>query len=110
MYLRSTLERDMVVLGTYFGIGTGFPEETAPLAPDISGMDSLLSSLSVPRFVIDLRELPGTGVLHEWFQAGHETRSLSFGRVPAAVSPLKSYDAILFMDRITPSAVASLKK
>jgi erythromycin esterase len=110
MYLRSTLERDMVVLGTYFGSGTGFPEEIAPLPPDISGIDSLLSSLSMPRFVIDLRELPGTGLLHEWLQASHETRSLSFGRVPAAVSPLKSYDAILFMDRITPSAAATQKK
>ncbi|HEY6293770.1 MAG TPA: erythromycin esterase family protein [Terriglobia bacterium] len=105
MYLRSALDRDMVVLGTYFGSGTGFPEETAPLAPDTSGMDSLLRSLSVPQFVIDLRELPNAGVLHEWFQAAHETRSLSFGRVPAMVSPLKSYDAILFIDRITPSVV-----
>ena len=110
MYLRSALGRDMVVIGTYFGIGTGFPEETAPLPPNLSGIDGLLSSLPMPRFVIDLRELPGTGALHEWFQAGHETRSLSFGRVPAAVSPLKSYDAILFINRITPSAMATQKK
>ena len=80
------------------------------MPPDISGIDSMLSSLSMPRFVFDLRELPGTGALHKWFQADHETRSLSFGRVPAAVSPLKSYDAILFIDRITPSAVATQKK
>ena len=103
-YLRSALDRDMVVIGTYFGSGAaGFPAERVPLPPDTSGMDSLLSSLSIPRFVLDLRELPSAGVLHEWFQAGHETRSLSFGRVPAVVSPLSSYDAILFIDTITPS-------
>jgi erythromycin esterase-like protein len=104
MYLRSALDRDMVVIGTYFGSGAaGFPAERAPLPPDTAGMDSLLSSLSIPLFVLDLRELPRAGVLHEWFQAGHETRSLSFGRMSAIVAPLSSYDAILFIDTITPS-------
>jgi erythromycin esterase-like protein len=103
MYLRSALDRDLVVIGTYFGSGASFPAERAPLPPDTAGMDSLLSSLSIPRFVLDLRELPGAGILHEWFEAGHETRSLSFGRMPAMVAPLRSYDAILFIDTITPS-------
>ncbi|HEV2381024.1 MAG TPA: erythromycin esterase family protein [Terriglobia bacterium] len=104
MYLRSALDRDMVVIGTYFGSGAaGFPAERAPFPPDTSGMDSLLSSLSIPLFVLDLRELPRAGALHEWFQAGHETRSLSFGRMSATVAPLSSYDAILFIDTITPS-------
>jgi hypothetical protein len=104
MYLRSILDRGMVVIGTYFGSGAaGFPAERAPLPPDASGMDSLLSSLSIPLFDLDLRELPRAGVLHEWFQAGHETRSLSFARMPAIVAPLSSYDAILFIDTITPS-------
>jgi erythromycin esterase len=43
MYLRSALDRDMVVIGTYFGHGTGFPADRAPLPPDTAGMDSLLS-------------------------------------------------------------------
>jgi erythromycin esterase len=103
MYLRSALARDMVVIGTYFGSGAGFPAQRAPLPPDISGMNNLLSSLSIPRFVIDLRELPGSGILHEWFQAGHQTRSLSFGRIYATVAPLRAYDAILFIRTITPS-------
>lgn len=105
MYLRSALDRDMVVLGTYFGSGAGFSAERAPLPPDTSGMDSLLGSLSIPRFVIDLRELPSAGILYEWFHADHETRSLSFGRVPAMVGPLRAYDAILYIDTITPSPV-----
>jgi hypothetical protein len=61
-------------------------------------MEDLLASLSIPRFIIDLRELPSSGPLHEWFQLAHAT-----GQEPYAIVPLKAYDAILFIDRITPS-------
>jgi hypothetical protein len=60
-------------------------------------MDGLLSSLSIPRFVMDLRQLPSAGGLHEWFQAAHETRWVTI------VRPLEAYDAILFLDNITPT-------
>lgn len=104
MYLRSAVGDDMVVIGTYFGRGAGFPAESAPLPPDTAGMDSLLRSISIPQFMMDLRELPGSGILHEWFQAPHETRSLDFGNETAMVAPLGAYDAILFIDTITPTA------
>jgi erythromycin esterase len=103
MYLRSMLGREMVVIGTYFGRGAGFPAERAPLPPDTTGMDSLLGSLSIPQFMMDLRELPSTGILHETFQAAHETRTSSFATVSAMVAPLAAYDAILFIDTITPT-------
>jgi erythromycin esterase-like protein len=59
MYLRSALDRDMVVIGTYFGGGSGFPAERVPLPPDTTGMDSLLCSLSIPRFIMDPRNASG---------------------------------------------------
>jgi erythromycin esterase len=43
MYLRSALERDLVVIGTYFGHGAGFPAKRMPLPQDAVGMDGLLS-------------------------------------------------------------------
>jgi len=101
MYLRSALDRDMVVIGTYFGHGTGFPIERAPLPPDTAGMDSLLGSLSVPRFIMDLRELPAAGILHEWFQVAHETRNGNFSIF--MVAPIEAYDAIIFIETITPT-------
>jgi erythromycin esterase len=100
MYLRSALQRDMVVIGTYYGRVAGFPVGRVLLPPDTAGMDSLLSSLSIPRFLIDLRELPGAGILHDWFQAAHETRA---GGITTMVAPLEAYDAILFIDTITPT-------
>lgn len=103
MYLRSELGGDMVVIGTYFGRGTGFPAESAPLPPDTAGMDSLLRSLSIPLFMMDLRKLPSSGILHEWFQTPHETRSLDSGHDTAMVAPLGAYDAILFIETITPT-------
>jgi hypothetical protein len=69
MYLRLALGGDMVIIGTYFGHGEGFPAGRAPLPPDILGMDGLLSSLSNP-VLVDLRELPGIGIPHQWFQTG----------------------------------------
>jgi hypothetical protein len=100
MYLRSALGGDMVVVGTSFGHGEGFPAKSAPLAPDAPGMDGLLSSLSIPVFIMDLRELPA-GILHEWFQTAHVTRV--GGHDPGVmVAPVSAYDAILFIETITP--------
>jgi erythromycin esterase len=105
MYLRSALGGDMVVIGTHFGRGASFPAESAPEPPDTAGMDSLLSSLSLPCFMMNLRELPSAGILHEWFQADHETRA---GRgVTTRVASLGAYDAILFIDTITPTPAPS---
>lgn len=103
-YLRSALGPDLVVIGTYFGRGSGFPAERVPLPPVTTGMDSLLCSVSIPRFIMDLRELPNAGILNEWFQAAHETRSMNFGNETTMVARLGAYDAILFIDTITPTS------
>jgi hypothetical protein len=70
-----------------------------PPPPDAHDVEDLLASLSIPRFIVDLRELPGGGPLHEWFQLAHAT-----GQDLYTVVPLRAYDAILFIDTITPSS------
>lgn len=102
MYLRSALGGDMVVIGSYFGRGASFPAENTPEPPDSAGMDSLLRSLSRPCFIMDLRELPSAGILHEWFQAAHETRAGP--GVTTRVAPLGAYDGILYIDTINPTS------
>jgi erythromycin esterase len=99
-YLRSALGLDMVVIGTYFGHGVGFPPPGIAPPPDAHGMEDLLASLSIPRFIMDLRDLPASGPLHEWFQVAHAT-----GQDPWTIIPLRAYDAILYIDTITPSSV-----
>jgi erythromycin esterase len=98
-YLRSALGPDLVVIGTYYGAGVGFPPADVPPPTDAHDMEDLLASLSMPRFIMDLRELPSSGFLHEWFQLAHAT-----GQDPYTIVPLKAYDAILFIDTITPSS------
>jgi len=97
-YLRSALGPDLVVIGTYLGHPSGYPPPDVPAAPDAHGVEDLLASLSIPRFIMDLRELPGSGPLREWFGLAHAT-----GLDAYTIFPLKAFDAILFIDTITPS-------
>ena len=96
MYLRSALGRNMVVIGTYYIHGED-PDLNDLRPVDPAGMDGLLSSISIPRFIMDLRELPSTGKLHDWFGAAHETRWVTIE------APLETYDAMFFVDTITPT-------
>src|ERR1017187_290022 len=100
----SAMGSGMVVIGTHFGRAVGFPAGSAPLPPSSGEMDGLLRSLATSRFLIDLRELPGEGGLHDWFQALHETRE---DDGTAMVAPLEAYNAILFLDTITPTPPAT---
>ncbi len=102
-YLRSALGPDLVVIGTYFGHAVGFPAADVPPPPDAHGMEDLLATLSIPRFIMDLRELPSSGPLHGWFQMPHTTRCSASGQCTWTVDPLRAFDAILFIDTITPS-------
>jgi erythromycin esterase-like protein len=99
-YLRSVLGPNMVVVGTYLGRGAEFPAKQMPLPPAAEGIDGMLSSLSIPIFMMHLRQLPSSGILHQWMQAAHETRN-GFGIY--SVAPAESYDVILFIETITPT-------
>jgi len=106
-YLRSSLGRDLVVIGTYFGHGAGFPAGRVA-QPNAADMDGMLSSLSIPVFAMDLRELPGDGVLYQWFHVPHETRTNAPMTMFAV--PVEAYDAILFIETITPTPAAPAKQ
>jgi erythromycin esterase len=99
-YLRSALGRDLVVIGTYFGHGAR-PGNPRVAPPNAAGMDGMLSSLSIPVFVMDLHELPGGGALYQWFHMPHEMRGNAL--VTTIQVPVEDYDAILFIETITPT-------
>ena len=48
---------------------------TVPPAPEGS-LDATLASARLPRFALDLRQKPKTGVVADWFNAAHQTRSI----------------------------------
>jgi erythromycin esterase len=108
-FLRSAYGRDLVVIGTFFGRGLRFEPGEAPAAPDPAGTDGLLASLSVPRFIMNLHELP-PGPLREWFETAAPTRCCRSAADMAMVSALTSFDDILYLDVITPSAVTGPRR
>jgi erythromycin esterase len=100
VFLRSALGEDYVVIGTYYGTAKGFPASTDVLSPNPHAMDGLLASLGFGAYLIDLRELPRVGPLAEWFGQVHEVRDSLDGT--SLVRSLKAYDAILYLEQLTP--------
>jgi erythromycin esterase len=101
-YLRSALGTDFVVIGTYFGHGEKYASPDVP-APANHTMEDLFDSISVPQFFINLHEIPASGPLYEWFRTAHATRASILREATDSVVPLASYDAVLFINTVTPS-------
>jgi erythromycin esterase len=100
-YLRAALGSDLFVIGTYFQHTAGFSAPEVPPPPDGHDVEDLLGSLSIPRFVLSLHELPASGPLHEWFATAHATRASIVRGALDTVTPLEAYDAIFFINAIT---------
>ena len=99
-FARATLGKELVTIGTYFGAFAG--EMPGPIGkrPDGAGAEALFGSLDRPAYVADLRAIPATGELHDFLSRKHETR-LDLGM--HRLAPMAAYDAILYIDRITPA-------
>lgn len=103
VFARSALGDELVVVGTYFGTAEGFPPANHVLPANPRTMDGLLGSLDSPAFLIDLRDLPKTSALADWFGLAHETRSGNFGDQVTLIRPTRAYDAIVYIGRLTPT-------
>ncbi len=101
-YLRSALGTDFFAIGTYFGHAEGFAAKDSP-DPAAHSVEDMLASLSMPRFIMNLHELPASGPLHDWFQEAHATRASILRDATDTVSPSVAYDAIFYIDIITPT-------
>jgi erythromycin esterase len=101
-FLRSALGSDVFLIGSYFGHAEGFGKPDAPpyVAHDV---EDLLGSLPIPMFIMSLHDLPANGSLHDWFGTAHGTRSSILREHYDTVTPLTAYDAIFYVDTITPS-------
>lgn len=102
--LRRELGSDLVTIGTYFGEGVGdfwFMGGGQPFPQDDGGIDALLGSISFPTYLIDLRALPASGRLGTWMRMEHETRL--FNRYHLRFAPADAFDAILYINRLTPA-------
>jgi len=110
--LRETFRNQMVVMGFSFNQGsfqsrsqsTGeLKKFTVPPAP-AGSLDATLASAGIPRFALDLHQVPKSGPVADWFNAPHQTRSIGAAYPEdspfaflADFKPPEAFDVILFI-------------
>ena len=114
-FLRQIYGKQMVVFGFAFNqgsfqaveMGKGLRDFTVPPAP-VASLDATLAATGMPILAIDLRRTPPKGVVAEWLNAPHQTRSIgaAFSDANAASflmdqKILESVDALLFVEKTT---------
>jgi erythromycin esterase len=83
----------------------GVVEFTVPPAPEHT-LEAALAATGLPRLALDLRAVPRSGPIYEWWRRAHETRDIGAiysdeGYPLATVHPLSHYDGLLFVERTT---------
>jgi len=113
--LRRMYGSQMAIFGFAFNQGSfraversaGLKNFTVPPAP-AGSLDATLASAGIPLFALDLRALPKSGPVADWFHATHATRSIgaifsddtaASYLVPQVVPDLA--DGILFVEKTT---------
>jgi erythromycin esterase len=117
MYLKQVLGRDYISIGFEFNRGTfqsrDFTPAQTPFLMRSFTLDSLpgsfaaaLAQTGIPMFLLDLRRLPGQGVVHDWFFAPRVFKSIDsvyanekdiqhWFKVPV------HFDAVIFFENTT---------
>ena len=114
-YLHEKLGNSMVNFGFSFNEGSFRAVETGktlreftvgPLAE--GSLDRTLASAGIPRFALDLRQLPKTGSVAQWFAEAHAMRSIGamYSEKDAAMAVAstrwqEAFDVILFVEKTT---------
>jgi erythromycin esterase len=107
-HLAASLGDQMIVIATSVGGGTFYLHRPIPdgppghtevftedmAAPDPGSLDALLATGGIPHYLVDLRELPADHL------AG--TTSIMTGMQPIPVDPKAAFDAVVYIDRVTP--------
>ncbi|MFL6124051.1 erythromycin esterase family protein, partial [Actinophytocola sp.] len=112
-HLAASLGERMVVIGSAFGGGTlylhrpipdGPPGHTEVFTQDVAApapesLDALLATAGLPRYLLDLREVPATGPVADAFAA---PTTVMTGLQPTPVDPMTAFDAVVYVDRVSP--------
>lgn len=114
-HLRQAYGSSMVVIGFSFNQGSframdtgkGLHPFTVGPAP-VESLDAALATAGMPLLALDLRRLPGSGPVKEWFETSRPMRSIgavfSEGESSSYLGEtdvMANYDAILFVDKTT---------
>lgn len=112
--LRGMFPKEMVVFGFAFNQGSfqaveqgkGLHDFTVSPAPSGS-LDATLAATGISLFAIDLRKVPRNSAVETWLSQPQKSRNIGamfsndMGRFLVGVPALKSFDALLFVERTT---------
>jgi erythromycin esterase len=100
VFLRSAFGEDMVIIGTSsVASSPGLPQA----APESNSIDAALARTGRIRFLLDLHAARADRSATAWLM---EPRPLRSGSTYLTVSPGLAFDALLFIDRLTPARTA----
>jgi erythromycin esterase len=113
--LRRMYGAQMVTFGFAFDEGSfqaismsgGLKNFTVPQVP-AGSLDAALTAAGIPLFALDLRTVPATGPVADWFRSSHATRSIGsmypenspYALMADQVAP-ETFDALLFVEKTT---------
>ncbi len=110
-HLAARLDDRMVVIGSAFGGGELFLHRPIPggspghtetstqelTSLDPTSLDALLATAGLDEYLLDLRSMPAA--VTDRFAA---TTSVMTGLQPTPVNPLTAFDAVVYVDKVTP--------
>jgi len=112
-HLAAALGDRLVVIANSFGGGELFQHRAIPGGPpghtetfvermpplDPTSLDELLSAAALPHYLLDLRKVPAGGPIADRFAA---TSSIMTGAQATPVNPMAAFDAVVYVDQVTP--------
>jgi len=112
-HLAAALGDRLVVIANSFGGGELFLHKPIPDGPpghtetyveelhllDPDSLDELLATAGMPRYLLDLRKVPPSGPVADRFAA---LSSIMTGLQATPVNPMAAFDAVVYLDPITP--------
>ena len=111
-FLDSMIGDDYVSVGfTYYqGADSGWPsyQTDIPNPPRPGSLDEAMARVGLPMFVLDLRSVPREGLAYEWLNQlrGHRISVPEYMQL----NPLQAWDALFYIERISPVHVESRQR
>ena len=106
---------DMLVVGFAFAEGhytavspSGLRRDNEALPPPPGTVDAYLRSARIPRFLVDLRNIPGKAPSATWLKNERPFRSIGSLATRCAFDPAvvaEEYDALIWIERTNPSVL-----
>jgi erythromycin esterase len=89
-YLRSMLDRDLIIIGSscFPSIATAQP----------GSLDSALSQVGKPRFILDLRKATSNGAVESWLAEKHPMEANKVAYL--ILQPNQAFNVLLFIDKM----------